>query len=195
MTVRFKDYMTTLCLVTGFLALLSYIVVFGVAWGFYDQGYPNGTPVRNAALVSTIPAFFIVLMCLTFILTICCQDFWTECCPNLVNDRSSSSPAGFLLALLSPLFMVLAGVFALVGGAMFAVVGATFVPSEDITNLFEVHLFGAVASVFGILTGLCCCCGSVFCCCALRGEQLQGEITHLQDRRLRLKVHHVESSV
>ena len=192
MTIRCKDAAPTLCMVTGFLALISYIVMFSVAWGFYDQGYPNGLQVRNAALVSTVPLFFIVAMCLTCTLTVCCKDMWTDCCSDSVSE---SSYAALWLALLSPIFMVLAGFFALVGGILFAVVAATFVPKEDLTNLFEVHLFGATASVFGLLTGLCCCSGALFCCCATRGDKMQGQLDKLHEHRLKLNKRHVETTM
>ena len=186
-----KDIIPALCTATGFLALLSYIVMFSVAWGFYDQGYPNGLQVRNAALVSTIPLFFIIVLCFTCSLAVCCKDVWLDCCPG---DHESSR-AVFWLTLLSPLFMVLASIFAVAGGIQFAVIAATFVPKEDIDNSFEVHLFGAAASVFGFLTGLCCCCGSMLCCCALRGEKIQGELVHIQKQRKRFRELHVESSL
>ena len=190
--VKNKDVTQSLCVATGFLALLSYTVMFSVAWGFYDQGYPNGVPIRNAALISTVPLFFIMILCLTCTLAVCCKDLWTECCPGHDYDRPK---ALFWLTLLSPLFMVSAGLFAIAGGVYFAVIAATFVPEGDIPDLSEVHLFGAAVSVFGVLTGLCCCCGSIFCCCALRGETLQGELDHLQEHRTKFRKLYVESSL
>ena len=175
------------CTVFGFLALLSYTVMFIVAWSFYDQHYPNGGEVRDTALVSTVPLVFIVAICLTCTLTVCCKDRWTDCCPNQVTD--SSKPT-FWLATLSPVFMALAGIFAVVGAILFAVLA-----KEDITNLFEVHLLGAVASVFGVFTGMCCCCADMFCCCAVHGEHVQGELTHLQDDKVKLKVRHAETTI
>ena len=190
---KFEKATPTLCVVFGFLALLSYIIMFSVAWGFYDQQYPNGGQVRDAALISTVPLIFIVAICLTCTLTVCSgKDYWTDCCTN--PDMESTRPT-FWLAILSPVFMALAGIFATIGGIMFAILAATFVPKEDITNLFEVHLFGTAASVFGILTGVCCCCGAMFCCCAVRGEHMQGELAHLQNHHVKLKVQHVETSI
>ena len=189
---KFKEATPTLCAVFGFLALLSYLVMFSVAWSFYDQHYPNGGEVRDAALVSTVPLIFIVAVCLTCTSTVCCKDCWTDCCPN--QDMESTRPT-FWLATLSPVFMALAGIFAIVGGMMFAILAATFIPKEDITNLFEVHLFGAAASVFGVLTGVCCCFSGMFCCCAIRGEHVQGELAYLQNHKIKLKVQHAETSI
>ena len=190
--VKLKEATPTLCVVFGFLALLSYTVMFIVAWSFYDQHYPNGMEVRDAALVSTVPLIFIVAICFTCTLTACCKDCWTDCFPD---QRTESNRPTFWLATLSPLFMALAGIFAVVGAIMFAILAARFVPKEDITNLFEVHLFGAAASVFGIFTGLCCCCASMFCCCAVRGEHVQGELAHIQDHNVKLKVQHTETTI
>ena len=91
--------------------------------------------------------------------------------------------------------MILAGIFSAVGGIQFAVIAATFVPAEDIDNSFEVHLFGATASVFGVLTGLCCCCGSVLCCCTLRKEKVQVGLVHIQEQGTKFRELHVESSL
>ena len=55
--MKSKDITPVLCVATGFFSFLSYIVTFSVAWGFFDQGYPNGVQVRNAALVSTVQYF------------------------------------------------------------------------------------------------------------------------------------------
>ena len=101
----------------------------------------------------------------------------------------------FWLATLSPMFMALAGIFAVVGAIMFAILATKFVPKEDITNLFEVHLFGAAASVFGVSTGAYCCYAGMFCCCAVRGEHMQGELAHLQDHKVKLKVQHAETTL
>lgn len=192
MAIKFKDAAPTLCLVTGFVALVSYVVMFSVAWGFYDQGYPNGLQIRNAALVSTVPLFFILALCLTCTLTVCCKDFWAQACPSGIYDRSRAT---FCLALLSPLLMVFTGIFATVGGTLFAILAATFVPQNDNTNLFEIHLFGATASVFGVLTGLCCCFGAMFCCCAVRGEDVQEQLVHLQEHRMKLNVRYVDTNL
>lgn len=189
---KFQGATPTLCVVFGFLALLCYTVMFIVAWSFYDQHYPNGGEVRDAALVSTVPLVFIIAICLTCTLTVCCKDCWTDCCPS--QDIESNRPT-FWLATLNPMFMALAGIFAIVGAIMFAVLATKFVPKEDITNLFEVHLFGAAASVFGIFTGMCCCCAGLFCCCAVRGEHVREELAHLQDHKVKLKVQHVETTI
>ena len=122
--MKSKDITPALCIATGFLSLLSYIVTFSVAWGFFDQGYPNGLQVRNAALVSTVPLIFIMTLCFTCTLTLCCKDVWLDCCPGYDYQ---SSRAVFWLTVLSPLFMVLAGIFSAAGGIQFAVIAATFV--------------------------------------------------------------------
>ena len=192
--MKLKEATPTLCVVFGFLALLSYAVMFILAWSFYDQHYPNGGEVKDAAFVSTIPLAFIVAICLTCTLSICCKDCLTDCCPA-VDQRTESNRNTFLLAILSPVFMAFAGIFAVVGAIMFAVLATKFVPKEDITNLFEVHAFGAAASVFGIFTGLCCCCAGMFCCCAVRGEHVQGELAHLKDHKVKLKLQHAETTI
>ena len=192
MITKVKEAIPTLCVVGGVSALVAYAVMFSVAWGFYDQGYPNGIPVRNAALVSTVPLFFIIIICSTCILTLCCKNLWMECCPS---HSYNASEAVLWLSILSPIFMTLAGLFALVGAIMFAVIAATFVPQDDITNLFEVHLFGAAASVFGAVTGLCCCCAGMLCCCALRGGRTHHELVQLQEGRGKLTLRYVETSI
>ncbi len=190
--MKLKEATPTLCVVFGFLALLSYTVMFILAWSFYDQHYPNGGEVRDAAFISTVPLVFIVAICLICILSACCKDCWTNCCPDQCTENNRNT---FCLATLSPVFMALAGIFAVVGAIMFAILAAKFVPKEDITNLFEVHAFGAAASVFGTFTGLCCCCAGTFCCCAVREEKVQGELAHLQDRKGKLKVQHAETAI